>query len=412
MGCALIGEPERRCPHFCGDRAHARQSGAANAISDQNGLVRTEQYGYDELSRLTSVDYGDGQTQSYTFDPMGNRTGKTDSVNGNDASTFNAANMLLTKNGQGYTYDANGNTLTGGGRTNSWDSANRLTQIVFNGTTTTHTYGSDGLRRRTVKGADTTDYILDGDSVIRTLQNGVLDKTYFHGLRGPEYERTGAGNPTWYVYDGLGSVVGLLDVNGSLVSTRKYDVYGSVRGGTGISGSKHKFVGSLGHPSEDDAGLIYMRARWMDPTTGTFASEDPARDGGNWFGYVADNPICYRDKSGKERDPAYFDFPTFAAVITLGVTLAGTTQNNKFAQKLLLAFLPLWICIELPCVFFDIVTDRWAMGTVASIATVAAGTAYLRGMDQVTGFYATYSACIAVTMLILGADWYYTGPQH
>ena len=238
----------------------------ANAISDQNGLVRTEQYGYDELSRLTRVDYGDGQTQTYTFDPMGNRTGKTDSVNGNDASTFNAANMLLTKNGQGYTYDANGNTLTGGGRTNSWDSANRLTQIVFNGTTTTHTYGSDGLRRRTVKGADTTDYILAGDSVIRTLQNGVLDKTYFHGLRGPEYERTGAGNPTWYVYDGLGSVVGLLDVNGSLVSTRKYDGYGSVRGGTGISGSKHKFVGSLGHPSEDDAGLISKRARWITVT--------------------------------------------------------------------------------------------------------------------------------------------------
>ena len=170
---------------------------------------------------------------------------------------------------------------------------------MFNGTTTTHTYGSDGLRRRTVKGADTTDYILDGDSVIRTLQNGVLDKTYFHGLRGPEYERTGAGNPTWYVYDGLGSVVGLLDVNGSLVSTRKYDVYGSVRGGTGISGSKHKFVGSLGHPSEDDAGLIYMRARWMDPTTGTFASEDPARDGENWFGYADCRPVQHIDPDGR-----------------------------------------------------------------------------------------------------------------
>jgi hypothetical protein len=32
---------------------------------------RTEQYGYDELSRLTSVNYGDGETQGYTFDPMG-----------------------------------------------------------------------------------------------------------------------------------------------------------------------------------------------------------------------------------------------------------------------------------------------------------------------------------------------------
>ena len=105
MGCGLIGERERWWPHLCGDRLHARQSAAANAISDQNGLVRTEQYGYDELSRLTSVDQGDGQTQTYTVDPMGNRTGKNDSVNGNDASTFNSANMLLTRNSQGYTYD-------------------------------------------------------------------------------------------------------------------------------------------------------------------------------------------------------------------------------------------------------------------------------------------------------------------
>ena len=318
--------------HFCGDRFHVRQSRTAKAISDQNGLVRTEQYGYDELSRLTSVD---GQTQTYTFDPMGNRTGKTDSVNGNDASTFNAANMLLTRNGQGYTYDANGNTLTGGGRTNSWDSANRLTQIVFNGTTTTHTYGSDGLRRRTVKGADTTDYILDGDSVIRTLQNGVLDKTYFHGLRGPEYERTGAGNPTWYVYDGPGSVVGLLEVNGSLVSTRKYDVYGSVRGGTGISGSKHKFVGSLGHPSEDDAGLIYMRARWMDPTTGTFTSEDPARDGGGWYAYAKNSPMDLCDRDGRSaEDVSIFAIETIYSCYCSGAFDVFDHDSDKLLKNL------------------------------------------------------------------------------
>ena len=37
-----------------------------NLITDQNGPVRTETYGYDELARLTSVNYGDGDTQSYT----------------------------------------------------------------------------------------------------------------------------------------------------------------------------------------------------------------------------------------------------------------------------------------------------------------------------------------------------------
>jgi RHS repeat-associated protein len=69
-----------------------------------------------------------------------------------------------------------------------------------------------------------------------------------------------------------------------------YDVYGLVRGGDNGT-SRHKrrpelaegCVGSLGHTSEDETGLIYMRARWMDPALGRFISEDPARDGANWF---------------------------------------------------------------------------------------------------------------------------------
>ena len=92
--------------------------------------ARTELYGYDELNRLKTVDYGDGQTQSYAFDAMGNRSNKVDSVNGTEGYSYNAANMLLTRAGIGYTNDTNGNTLTGGGRTNTWDSENRLVTCV------------------------------------------------------------------------------------------------------------------------------------------------------------------------------------------------------------------------------------------------------------------------------------------
>ncbi len=166
------------------------------------------------------------------------RLPRVDSAGGTDTLTYNAANMLLTKNGSGYTNDTNGNTLTGGGRTLTWDGQNRLTQCVNNGTTTTHTYGSDGLRRRTVQGSTTTDFILDGSSVVRTLTNGVLDRTFLHGARGPEYERIGANAPGWYAYDGLGSVLGIVDAGRNLTSVRRYDVYGGVpdlRGSAGRS---------------------------------------------------------------------------------------------------------------------------------------------------------------------------------
>jgi RHS repeat-associated protein len=141
-----------------------------------------------------------------------------------------------------------------------------------------------------VQGANTTDFVLDGQGVVRTVLNGTVDKTFLHAARGPEYERTGNNAPVWYLYDGLGSVLGTVDGTSTVVHTRKYDVYGAVRASTGGSGPKHKWVGSLGHASEDETGLVYMRARYYDPVVGRFASEDPARSDGNWFAYAGANP--------------------------------------------------------------------------------------------------------------------------
>jgi RHS repeat-associated protein len=58
------------------------------------------------------------------------------------------------------------------------------------------------------------------------------------------------------------------------------------------------YVGGLGHESEGNTGLIYMRARYMDPVLGRFISEDPAGDGNNWFVYCGDNPANSTDASG------------------------------------------------------------------------------------------------------------------
>jgi RHS repeat-associated protein len=135
---------------------------------------------------------------------------------------------------------------------------------------------------------------------VRENLNGVASATYLVGPRGPEYRRDHAtGNIRWYCYDGLGSVLGEVDPSGTLTATRSYDVYGSVRTSAGTSTSKHKFVGSLGHPSDSETGLIYMRARYMDPVVGRFVSEDPARDGQNWLTYAGSNPVNYVDSTGR-----------------------------------------------------------------------------------------------------------------
>ena len=45
-------------------------------------------------------------------------------------------------------------------------------------------------------------------------------------------------------------------------------------------------------------GEYYSNARWYDPTLGRFLTEDPARDGINWFAYCSNNPLAYIDPTG------------------------------------------------------------------------------------------------------------------
>src|SRR5258706_11935143 len=204
---------------------------------------------------------------------MGNRLTKVnDGVS--EGYTYNSANMLLTRGANNYTNDLDGNTLTGGGRTNTWDSQNRLITCVNGGNTSSFTYAADGIRHRSVLGANTTDFICDGPMFVREKLNGAVSATYLAGPRGPEYRRDdSAGTVRWYCFDGLGSVLGEVDPSGNLTASRSYDVYGAVRTSAGTSTSKHKFVGSLGHPSEDETGLIYMQARYLDPASGRFTAQ-------------------------------------------------------------------------------------------------------------------------------------------
>ena len=107
-----------------------------------------------------------------------------------------------------------------------------------------------------------------------------------------------AGTLRWYLMDGLGSVVGEVDPSGNLTCSRGFDVYGATRSQTGTPTSKHGFVGKLGHPTEDESGLVYMRARWYDSACGRFISQDPAKHGVNRFAYAHCNPVGRLDPSG------------------------------------------------------------------------------------------------------------------
>jgi RHS repeat-associated protein len=63
-------------------------------------------------------------------------------------------------------------------------------------------------------------------------------------------------------------------------------------------GGKDHTVQFTGKEYDGDSGLYYFNARWYEADLGRFISEDPARDGGNWYVYAGNNPLRYVDPSG------------------------------------------------------------------------------------------------------------------
>jgi len=205
----------------------------------------------------------------------------------------------------------------------------------------------------------------------------------------------------WYLYDGLGSVLGEVDTAGNLTASRKYGVYGLVRAGDNGT-SRHKFVGSLGHTSEDETGLIYMRARWMDPALGRFISEDPACQGGNWFSYCAANPVNLQDRTGR----AYDYVKPLLELLTAAFVVAEIAAKNAPFKRVLQAWL-VGVGVE----SMGFIAARLGAGglggaailggTMAMLASVAAAPLEATGPWNGAAFWGGYSALLLMTYVLL-----------
>ncbi|MFM9872490.1 MAG: RHS repeat-associated core domain-containing protein, partial [Fimbriimonadaceae bacterium] len=125
--------------------------------------------------------------------------------------------------------------------------------------------------------------------------------------------------------DTHGNMTATLSLTGSgtgwnIANERSYDVWGGVRSG---SGPKNGYVANLGHVKDDESGLIYMRARYYEPESGRFVSEDPACFNSNWYIYARNAPTIFADSSGKIFEQAIVGLLKFL----LGHLLMGMTDE-------------------------------------------------------------------------------------
>jgi len=259
-------------------------------------LTRTIVYTYDNLYRLTNADYTTGESYAYEYDPVGNRLKQI--INGDTTDyLYDAANRLSQVDGQSYSFDNNGNLLTTGVMTNTFDAANRLTTSTRDGTIIQPLYNGVGDRVGQTVGTTTTHFALDVagglPEVIYTTEGNV----YLH-LPGVIVAESNTGETRYLLSDGLGSVRQAVDENGTVVAYSEFDPYGNpVENGS-------EPYGFTGEWWEDEVQLLHLRARWYTPYLNHFISpdaivpEETNPQHWNRYSYVYNNHVRYTDPSG------------------------------------------------------------------------------------------------------------------
>jgi RHS repeat-associated protein len=136
--------------------------------------------------------------------------------------------------------------------------------------------------------------------VLAELNADGTEKTYY--TRGTDLiSQERDGKTSYYLYDGHGSVRMLADESGNVTDTYDYDAFGNLTNSTGNTANNYRYCGEQ---FDGTTGLYYLRARYMNPNTGTFISMDSYSGSINdpvslhKYLYANANPVMYSDPSG------------------------------------------------------------------------------------------------------------------
>lgn len=255
----------------------------------------------------------------YTYDKSGNLKTEIEQVGSGSVQTttfsYNEGNQLCWKasgtpsstacgspptGAATYTYDANGNTLTGAGRSYAYNTKNQTTSVTpSGGSATSLAYLGQSQNELTGIGASTVQNNALG--VGKQTTSGTASHFIRDSGGGLVGEKVGTARH-YYIADNLGSIRGVTNSSGALSNTYRYEPYGSLASSTGSVSNPMKFAG--GHGLHDTGlGLYHFGARYYDPAIGRWTQQDPIDQAGdlrraNRYVYASADPINRADRSG------------------------------------------------------------------------------------------------------------------
>jgi len=158
-----------------------------------------------------------------------------------------------------------------------------------------YTYDANGQRLSKTVNNQTDTYYYDGINLLYVTGDHWGDEIFLQNPGGDVIMSLRGAERYPYLTDIRGSFTNMLFENEDSATTYSYDAYGN----TTISNPYYKsLLAYTGAVIDDETGLYYMNARYYDPATARFISEDPVRDGSSWYMYCAGDPVNFTDPSG------------------------------------------------------------------------------------------------------------------
>jgi uncharacterized protein RhaS with RHS repeats len=123
------------------------------------------------------------------------------------------------------------------------------------------TYNSSDNNARVTSGSTT--YILGPEGIAGQATTSTSSR-FIHDPSGTLVAENTESSSYYYLFDGQGSVIGLVNSSGTLVDTYSYDPYGVVRTHAGTVGNPFGYIAGY----QDSTGLDKLGSRYYDPAIG------------------------------------------------------------------------------------------------------------------------------------------------
>ncbi len=316
-----------------------------------DGATVTNTFGYNARSEVSSASFL-SNAYMFAYDFIGNHTtSSVDTVEttyvANSLNQYSQVSVPSVPSVENLSYDLDGNMLTNGMFSYSWDAENRLVSVSSNGNLLV--YNEYDFRHRRIRKTTpqaTHPFVYNGWNPIHetiTPTNGsVLEIEYFWGvdLSGKLQGAGGVGgllavsiDDSFFFpcFDNNGNVTAYVDESGNLVAEYTYDAFGEMISQVGSMADSFRYRFSTKY-YDSETGLYYYGMRFYDPVLHRWLNRDPIEEQGgfNLYGFCENDPIMLTDYLGLNTRLEDMEAHAFLQAVVVAARATGRHLTAKF----------------------------------------------------------------------------------